>query len=297
MSKNAFSITVTESLAGQTIEQALKEQWGFSKKLIHQWRMDKAIDLNGSLTQWKATLAEGDKVTIRLSGDAPTYKPADLAIKPLFEDEHLLIINKPAGIDTHPNDLSSDNTLVNGAVHYLMQKGHSGYAQPIHRLDRDTTGAILLAKHSAVKPLLDRMLEQRLIKRTYWALAEGHVKKKSGSINEPIGNDRHHNTRKRVSPSGQRAVTHFKTITHLKNQPLSWLELQLDTGRTHQIRVHLSYMGHPLAGDVLYGGKKTTKHSVQALHAVSISLKHPFTNEELTVVAPDSHDPPRFRSN
>lgn len=293
MSENTFTITATESLAGKTIEQALREQWGFSKKLIHQWRMDKAIDLNGTLTPWKVPLTEGDNVTIRL-GDAPTYKPADLAIEPLFEDEHLLIINKPAGIDTHPNDLSSDNTLANGAVHYLMQKGHSGYAQPIHRLDRDTTGTILFAKHSAIKPLLDRMLEQRLIKRTYWALAEGYVEKQSGTINEPIGNDRHHNTRKRVSPNGQRAVTHYKTITYQKKQHLSWLELQLDTGRTHQIRVHLSHLGHPLAGDVLYGGKKSQQFSGQALHAVRISLKHPFTNEELAVPAPDRHVPPRF---
>ncbi|MEW9503107.1 RluA family pseudouridine synthase [Jeotgalibacillus marinus] len=294
MKPHTFTINIPHDLVGITIEEALKTYWGFSKKTIHQWRMDKAIDLNGELTQWKVELASFDRLSIRLSEEAQTYPATDLAILPLYEDDHLLIVNKPAGMDTHPNSPANTNTLANGVVHYLMSKGHNGYAQPIHRLDRDTTGAILFAKHSAVKPLLDRLLEQRLIKRTYWALVEGEMKKNSGTIKDPIGNDRHHNTRKRISPNGQHAITHFKKINFKEDLHVTWLELKLDTGRTHQIRVHLSYLGHPLAGDELYGGKKSPDFMAQALHAVRLSFKHPLTSEIIDVKAPELHVPPRF---
>jgi len=217
-----------------------------------------------------------------------------MPINVLYEDHHLLIVNKQAGIETHPNDKSNKDTLVNGVVHYLLSSKHTGYAQPIHRLDQDTSGAVIFAKHPAIKPLLDRLLEQRLIHRTYWALAEGHMKRKSGTINEPIGTDRHHNSRKRVSPNGQNAVTHYERLGWNMGLHATWLELKLDTGRTHQIRVHLSHIGHPIVADTLYGGKKALHHKVQALHAVKVSFAHPFTNEAITVDAPDLHQPPRF---
>ncbi|PPA72450.1 RluA family pseudouridine synthase [Jeotgalibacillus proteolyticus] len=291
---NEFSIKITDKIAGKTIEQALKEEWKFGKKLIHEWRMEKAIALNGELAQWKTVLAQGDRLTIRNKEDQQTYTPAKMNLTILHEDEHLLVINKPPYLDTHPNDPADSGTLVNAVVYYLQQKGGTGYTQPIHRLDRDTTGAILFAKHSAIKPLLDRLLEQRMIKRTYWALAEGNVTPSSGTINEPIGNDRHHNTRKRVSKGGQSAVTHFKKISFSPETNQTWLELNLDTGRTHQIRVHLAHIGHPLAGDTLYGGKKIASQTIQALHAARLSFTNPLSGEFIAADAPDPVLPPRF---
>ncbi|KIL46763.1 RluA family pseudouridine synthase [Jeotgalibacillus soli] len=291
---STYTITITTQLDGTTIEQALKDHWRFSKKTIHQWRMEKAITLNEEPIPWKTELKEEDILSITLSDELPTYLASDLQINPLYEDQHLLIVNKPAGMDTHPNDSLNDSTLVNGVVDYLLKKGHSGYAQPIHRLDRDTSGAILFAKHSAIKPLLDRMLEQRLIKRTYWAFVEGNVKMASGTIDKPIGNDRHHATRKRVSPTGQKAITHYKKISYKESLQATWLELHLDTGRTHQIRVHLAHLGYPLIGDALYGGKKLSGFSYQALHAVKLTFQHPLTGVTVTAQAPELQQPPRF---
>ncbi|WP_227395857.1 RluA family pseudouridine synthase [Jeotgalibacillus aurantiacus] len=281
-----FSLTVTEKWSGLTLEAVLRDELAFSKKTIHQWRMEKGIHINGELTPWKNTLSEGDILTFALDDPAPSYPPSQMDIDVLFQDDHLIIVNKPSQTDTHPNEPGQNNTLVNAVVHYELQSGRTGYIQPIHRLDRDTTGAILFAKHSAIKPLLDQMLEKRDIRRTYTAIVQGEVKIAKGTINQPIGKDRHHATRRRISPGGQKAVTHYKKIRYDAASNTTILSLTLDTGRTHQIRVHLSSIGHPIVGDTLYGAKKAG-HSYQALHASSLSFVHPFTGELVDVDAPE----------
>ncbi|TFD91893.1 RluA family pseudouridine synthase [Jeotgalibacillus sp. R-1-5s-1] len=281
-----FSLTVTEKWSGLTLEAVLRDELAFSKKTIHQWRMEKGIHINGELVPWKNTLSEGDTLTFSLDDPAPSYPPFQMPVDILFEDDHLIIVNKPAQMDTHPNEPGQNNTLVNAVVHHELQSGRNGYIQPIHRLDRDTTGAILFAKHSAIKPLLDQMLEKRDIQRTYLAIVQGEVKTPKGTINQPIGKDRHHATRRRVSPGGQKAVTHYRKVRFDASSNTTIMELSLDTGRTHQIRVHLSSIGHPIVGDTLYGAKKAG-HSYQALHAARLSFIHPFTGEHIKVEASD----------
>jgi 23S rRNA pseudouridine1911/1915/1917 synthase len=154
----------------------------------------------------------------------------------------------------------------------------------VHRLDKDTSGAIIFAKHDLAHTLLNQALELRKIKRTYIAIIEGKLPQPKGKIDQPIGRDRHHATRRRVSPQGQRAITHYQVKQYVATNRLSIVSLQLDTGRTHQIRVHLSSIGHPIIGDVLYGGKKGSIGR-QALHALKVSLIHPFTAEKIEVEA------------
>lgn len=141
----------------------------------------------------------------------------------------------------------------------------------IHRLDKDTTGGVVFAKHRIAGAIMDRLLMERKIKRTYTALVEGRVKKKQGTIDAAIGRDRHHATRRRVSPKGDQAITYYKVEKYFKKQNATLVTLQLETGRTHQIRVHMSYNGNPLVGDVLYGGQ-TKYMSGQALHAMKINF-------------------------
>lgn len=271
-----FELVIPDKWKNVTIETILRNHWQAPKKLIHSLRMAGDIKVNGESISWTQPLSPGDTLQLHLFKEVeydvpPTYGEIDV----LFEDDHLIVINKPAGIDTHPNHPEETDSLANLVAFHYQARGESCRVLHIHRLDHDTSGAIIFAKHPLSKAILDRLLTERQIKRTYHALVHGRLKQKKGTISEPIGRDRHHNTRRRVSPSGQDAVTHYKVLEY-KN-PYTLVEVQLDTGRTHQIRVHLSHIGHPLVGDILYGGKPIFKR--QALHAARISFPHPLTGE------------------
>lgn len=289
-----YEIIVPEPWSAYSIENLLRHVWKAPKKMIHTFRMEQKILINGEKADWSKLIAPGDKLQLQLFGQeefgvTPSYHDIEV----LFEDEHLLILNKPAGMDTHPNEPGQTNTLANAAAFHVQASGETLNVRHIHRLDRDTTGAVLFSKTSLAGAILDRMLEERKIKRTYLAITEGLITKKKGTISRSIGRDRHHPVRRRVSPAGQTAVTNYKVVQLMKKQNMTVITCSLETGRTHQIRVHFSDMGHPLAGDALYGGSSTFKR--QALHAVKMELSHPLTGEAITCHAPFLDSPPIFR--
>jgi 23S rRNA pseudouridine1911/1915/1917 synthase len=275
---------------GLMIEQLAKELIGVPKKLLHELRMEKGIKLNGADVNWQTQVKKNDRLYIKCFKDEVFgVIPEQKVIHVLYEDEHLLIVNKPTGIDTHPTDSNQLGTLANGVAYHWQLLGIQAKVRHIHRLDRDTSGTIVFAKHSLASSLLDGMLERREIKRTYLAYSDGVIRKMKGTIREPIGRDRHHSTRRRVSPTGQKAVTHYDVMQVFQESKVTKVRLQLDTGRTHQIRVHMSHIGHPLLGDFLYGGStKLLPH--QALHAAHITFSHPITKEDIVVEAPLPND-------
>lgn len=279
-------IEVLDSWNGLTLEKLFRERWKAPKKLVHEWRMSKEVTVNGNSVTWSTVLTEGDTVSIPMLDQAEneTVKTADLGISILYEDDLLLIANKPAGMDTHPSLPGEAQSLINGVAYHLRQTGQTCMIKHIHRLDKDTTGAVLFAKNRLIGSMLDRMLEAREIKRTYLALVEGNIKKDEGEIKEKIGRDRHHATRRRVSPSGQTAVTHYRVLNRDPKKNLTLVSCTLESGRTHQIRVHFSHLNHPLAGDTLYGGRRTFPR--QALHARKIEFIHPISEEKLIIEAP-----------
>lgn len=268
------------------IEQILKENLMIPKKLLHQFRMNKDVTVNGQAMPWSRDLQQGDILQIRLF-QAEEYGVVvdNTELEVLFEDDHLLVVNKPAGIDIHPNAPGQTGTLANRVAFYFQENRVLTKVRHIHRLDRETSGAVLFAKHALAGATMDRYLEQRKISRTYLAMVHGEIKHREGMIDKPIGKDRHHPTRRRVSPGGQKAVTEFKVVNYDTQQNASLVKLKLYTGRTHQIRVHMSHIGHPVAGDRLYG-KKNDGYDRQALHAAKISFPHPITGEQHTSVAP-----------
>ncbi len=280
-----FETIITSGQAGKTIETILKDEWKTPKKLLHQFRMNKQVKLNNEVVGWNQLLHANDRLQVQFYfPEEQTFPPFYTELDLLYEDEHFLITNKPAGIDTHPNEPADNETLANMVAFHFLTEGLQTTPRHIHRLDRDTSGAILFAKHPLVASLLDKMLERREIKRTYIAIVDGIVKQNKGTINQPIGRDRHHATRRRVSPSGQHAVTHYRVLQRNQKFQQTLVELSLQTGRTHQIRVHMSHAGHPLIGDTLYGGPASIGQ--QALHAVRLQLNHPFTEEDIEVWAP-----------
>lgn len=280
-----------------SIEVVLKEKWKAPKKLMHQFRMEKRVQINGQVvTRWDQQLKKGDILKIRLYVDEEYgVDPQFIPIEVCYEDDHVLIVNKPAGIDTHPNDGEND-TLGNAIAYYYQTEGLRTKVRHIHRLDRDTSGGVVFAKHALSGALLDQMLEKRLITRTYVAFVHGQIKQKKGTITAKIGRDRHHPTRRRVSNTGDVAITHYEVIKHYAKENMTLVKLKLDTGRTHQIRVHMSHLGHPIVGDILYGGKQAGIHR-QALHAEHIHFVHPFTNESIDVEIPWSDDIKTFQKN
>lgn len=280
-----LEIDITKEWANNTVYHVLSKELGASKAIIKKWNAASAIKKNKQKADVNHKLELGDRLYLHLFGDEdygviPEYKIVDV----LYEDDHLLIVNKEAGIDTHPNEPDQKGTLANAIASYYQMNGLQIRVRHIHRLDKDTSGAIIFAKHDLSHTLLDQALELRKVKRTYIAIVEGKFAQTKGIIDQPIGRDRHHATRRRISPNGQKAITHYQVEQYLSSKDLSIVSLQLDTGRTHQIRVHLSSMNHPIIGDVLYGGKKGLMNR-QALHAAKVSLTHPLTEEEIEVEA------------
>lgn len=265
---------------GLTIEQLLREKWQVGRKTVHLMRMAKSVtDEEGIPLDWRTPLASGTSMIFSIPEAMSNYLPNDQPLKVLYEDEHILAVWKPAGMTTHPTTETEEDTLMNIVyAHILKQEGT--YAEHIHRLDKGTAGVLLIAKHPIAKAMFDRMIEKNEITRTYEAEVDGNLRRPRGTINRPIGKDRHHPTRRRVSPTGQQAVTHFRVIERKENTTI--VEAHLETGRTHQIRVHFAYLGHPVTGDTTYEGSETADGEF-LLTATALTFIHPFTEEELTI--------------
>lgn len=232
----------------------------------------------------RGVLKQRDKLSIRLFPDeSPEFVAQWSDLNILYEDEFTLVVNKPAGIEIYPSSRGQTGTLANHVAAYYESTGQACRVRHIHRLDKETTGPVIYAKNELAHYIYDRDMREKKIERIYLAVVEGILDKRKGTIDQPIGKDRHHSTRRRVSPTGERAVTHYEVVETYADHTL--VRLRLETGRTHQIRVHMSAIGHPLAGDGMYGGKRTWI-SRQALHGEQLLFNHAWTGKRVAVNAP-----------
>ncbi len=215
---------------------------------------------------------------IREFGFRPEWLPIDV----LFEDDFCMVVNKPVGIPVHPTESNGGGSLANAIAAYYEASAQSCAVRHIHRLDEWTSGPVLYAKHAYAQYRLDQDMRDRLIKRVYVAIVEGIPQKAKGTIQAAIGKDRHMNGKRRVSSTGDHAVTHYELVESYTDASL--LRLTLETGRTHQIRVHMSHIGHPILGDKMYGGSDNLI-SHQALHGESLGFQHPFDRREIHLQA------------
>lgn len=258
--------------------------YGLSRRLWGQLQANGGLAVNGQPLRPDTVLAAGDQVALRLRGPEPygvESQPLPLAVA--YEDEHLLVAHKPPAWPVHPTpDRAGEATLAAAVAHTFAQGGEQRQVRPIHRLDVGTSGLVLFAKDALCHSLLDRALAAGRIRRLYLGLAVGTFARVEGTLRYPIGEDRHHPGRRRVSATGQPAVTHYRVLEQQARVAL--VQLELETGRTHQIRVHLSHVGHPLVGDPLYGGP--VDHPRPALHAHRLAFTHPYSGERLQVEAP-----------
>ena len=283
-----LTYTVTEEEAGVSLLEWLRDK-GCSRQVLAHLKNTKGLFKNGERPFAKEPVRSGDQIKLRLTEEAGSegIVPVCLPFSVVYEDEDLLVIDKPAGLPVHPSINHYENTLANGVMWRCQQTGEPFPFRCINRLDAGTTGLLIIAKNMFSAAVLYSAMKKRKIKRTYLAVASGEIRK-PGTVDLPIG---------RVSDSviercidqehGERAITHYEPVAVCKvpgNGSYTMLRLQLETGRTHQIRVHMKAIGHPLAGDYLYAPEDCSAER-PLLHSRSLEFTHPVTGEQMKLTA------------
>ncbi|MHB8983878.1 MAG: RluA family pseudouridine synthase [Carboxydocellales bacterium] len=284
-----LEFVVTEADTGKNVQEILTGPMGISRRMIQKLTRRKAIIINKKSAFLKRTVKTGDiiKVQIRFS-EQESLTAEVMSLNIVFEDDDLLILNKPPGTAVHPTENDQSGTLANGVAYHFAQQNLATKVRPVHRLDQNTSGVIAFAKNQYAHQHLDSQLRNRELKREYLAVVEGQLQEDKYTIDLPIGRHPSHPTKRMVSPKGEPAVTHLEVMQRFAKATL--VKLSLETGRTHQIRVHLSHLGHPLWGDRLYGSKSASLIKRQALHALRLTLAHPRSREALIFEAPLPED-------
>lgn len=287
MEKHEF--TISDEMAGSRIDKALAElQGGWSRTQIQQWMKEGLILVNGSAVKSNYKVKPGDVLIVEEpEAEAYDIEAEDLRLDVVYEDPDVLVVNKPAGMVVHPAPGHLSGTLVNGLMHHCTDlSGINGVMRPgiVHRIDKDTSGLLMVAKNDQAHESLVNQLVDKSVTRVYTALVHGHIPHDNGTIDAPIGRDTRDRQRMAVVDNGKHAVTHFKVLERFGDYTL--VECRLETGRTHQIRVHMKYIGYPLVGDPKYGPKKTIDFGGQVLHAGTLGFQHPSKDEYLEFTAP-----------
>lgn len=286
--KSFITYKVLPEYVGLTLEIYLKEVLQYSGRKIQKLTRQKGIFLNNKAVFLQKKVKLGDNLRV-LNPEDTAYgvQPEEGEIDILYEDEYMLVLNKPAHQLVHPTGQTTTGTLANYLAYELQQRNIIATLRPVHRLDRETSGCIIFAKDSRSQFILEQQLKERILKRTYWALVGGSVNPEQGTIDAPIGAHPTLPNRRAIQLQGEQAITHYHTIRKFADASL--LELNLDTGRTHQIRLHLAHLGQPIIGDGMYG-IRTPWMKRQALHAVAINFRHIKDKQSITVEAPLPRD-------
>lgn len=258
-----------------------------STRLFTKLYKDQHILVNGKFQRKDLPLKAGDIVTIFMGDEEQNIEPEDMELDILYEDYDLLVLNKKPNMVVHLTKSHQKNTLSNGIAKYFMDKGIKKKIRFVNRLDMDTTGVLIVAKNPFAHQQLSLQLEESKVEKKYMAIVSGVVKKDVDYIDIPIGREEERSIRKIVTENGQRALTKYTVIERFSNATL--LDVQIFTGRTHQIRVHLSHIGHPIIGDSLYN-ESSPYINRQALHSYYLKVKHPRTKEIIEFNAPLPQD-------
>ena len=283
-------IHVEENDVGKRIDSYLASNTESSRVTIQRLIENEKVLVNGKKTKDSYKIQLNDEITIEEEKPKEIeLKAQDIPVEILYEDNDIIVVNKPKGMVVHPANGNLDGTLVNAVMAICKDSlsGIGGEIRPgiVHRLDKDTSGVIIVAKNDKAHINLSEQIKNHQVEKTYIALVKGFVKENEATINMPIGRSTKDRKKMAVNKNGKNAVTHFKVIERFRNYTL--LEVKIETGRTHQIRVHLSEIGYPIVGDTVYSnGKNEWNIEGQCLHAKSLKFKHPITGKEMFIEAP-----------
>lgn len=282
---------VSAELAGLRLDQAMARLFSdFSRSRLQGWIKEGSVLLSGHVARIREKVSEDDLIELVATFDEQVdCQPENIPLDIRFEDEHLLVVNKQPGLVVHPAVGNWQGTLQNGLLFHNKQLAELPRAGIVHRLDKDTSGLMVIAKTQAVHKGLVAALQAREVKREYRALVNGRLTA-GGTVDKPIGRHPKHRLKMAVNPNGKEAITHYRVLERYRQHSL--LKVNLETGRTHQIRVHLAYVRHPILGDATYGGRPTLPprsddlliqairgFKRQALHACRLGFRHPTTGE------------------
>ncbi|WP_066636753.1 RluA family pseudouridine synthase [Desulfolucanica intricata] len=280
-SSDIIKYMVSDEEEGQTVSTVLSRSLNFSRKQIRRLKRGEFVFVNGKFELLIGKVRAGDEISVYLPpDDGLKVEPEDISLDIRYEDDDLMVVNKPAGMLVHPLTKQGSGTLANAVVFHWLSQGKSARFRAVSRLDRDTSGLVLIGKNPHIQSIMVKQVQEKNIFREYLAVVEGKIDAVKGTISMPIDRKPGSIMEREVSLTGKFATTHFTVLKNLKGAQL--LRLNLDTGRTHQIRVHLSYMGNPLLGDTLYGGNVDI-FKRQALHAAKIKFKHPYDKKIIEI--------------
>lgn len=273
---------------GTKIREYLKSELGLSTRLIRSASLDKRIFVNGEVVKMNRVLNSGEVIKIDLAKDeSQDIAPEKMDIDIVYEDEDILVVNKKPFMVVHPTKSYQSGTLANGVINYFMESGQNCIVRLVSRLDMNTSGLIIIAKNQFSHGMLSKEMSENKVEKKYLALVHGIMKEKQGTIDLPIYKPEgiENGIRRVIDERGQRSITHYKVVEEYNESSL--VECKLETGRTHQIRVHLSHLGNPIYGDTLYGYGDEEGELIkrQALHAYGLDFKSPRSGEVLSLRA------------
>lgn len=273
--------------AGARLDKAMADLTELSRSQANEEIKKGAVLVNGQVKKAKYTVQEGDVITYEVpQEEILDYQAEDIPLEIVYEDDDVAVVNKPQGMVVHPSAGHASGTLVNALMYHVKNLSSiNGVVRPgiVHRIDKDTSGLLMVAKNDQAHQALAEELKDKKSLRKYIAIVHGNLPNDRGMIEAPIGRSEKDRKKQAVTAKGKPAVTRFQVLERLGDYSL--VELTLETGRTHQIRVHMAYIGHPVAGDPLYGPRKTLKGHGQFLHAQTLGFTHPKTDETMVFTA------------
>lgn len=275
--RNTINQVIEAEYKGKKLRDFLKFDLKLSSRMIKNLAKNDLIFINRKAARMDYIIKGGERLTINLDKEeSQNIKPIKMDLSVVYEDDSLIVIDKPPFMVVHPTKSHQEDTLANGLLYYFNEHNDNSIVRFVSRLDMNTSGLIIVAKNQFTHSYFARLKDEDKIIKEYTAITEGEYETTSGTIDLPISKEALENFRREVREDGQVAITHYKVIEILDGYSL--VKFQLETGRTHQIRVHSSYIGHPLVNDVLYGGKEVgTVNDRQFLHASYLRFKHPMT--------------------
>ena len=282
-SSNKLFFIIDDEHKGLELKEILYDKMKLSSRLVRKLKRNKNILVNGNKIPFHAKMRKGDIVVVIMQEEPNQFELENIPLEIVYEDIDLLIINKEPGIVVHPTKGHPIGTLANALVYYMEQKGEQFKIRFVNRLDRDTSGLVIVAKNPFTQQELSKQMQEDRVEKHYLSVVKGIIPDQKGTIDAPIGRLDPDDITRKVYDGGRHSVTHYEVIQRLKDATL--VRLRLETGRTHQIRVHMKHIGYPLIGDSLYGYVDEDLIGRQALHAESLVFFQPRTNERIEIKA------------